>query len=468
MFYQRLKTQKQGKAMKIHIDDDESQQAEEGGFSPAKVLVLVTSLKQAVLAGATKLDVYSHVDCQPGMLVTLSNPRDPNVAPEQRWIVAIGSLILDRPLEHAYGEGTVVTVTKKASKSSADAVLNDKVTGNRKFKPGSNLGVSGKSTLTMSAKSDLTVSGKSTDMSLFDRKNHNNRIYPIDDGLSVDASILNNSHHSNYNNNRSSKEINAVRKAKSMRFQVEAEEEEEVVDEEQRLQLEEERKGREAAMQRRLQSASTKETKRCMQEKPQDEESETDKRVFVEPRELVPSRAAKRSPVAVVIDQSTVTAAEHRGMTRRNDNTNRSNTDFRTSHRDESRANDVDDLSDLNFLTRGILSERMNSRQFSNRHLSPLRRAQSAQSSCRSDTTAATATAPVATATATALSTSSKVSPNIGAGHVDWDDLSVHPIASPERHEQHPTLFHSDSIRQGQGWANTSSRARSFRDMHAT
>ena len=521
VFYQRLQIKKQGKGMKIHINDDESQQAEEGGFSPAKVLVLVTSLKYPVLAGATKLEVYSHANCKAGMLVTLSNPHYPNIDPEQRWIIAIGSLILDRPLDRDYGEGTVITVTKKAD---TDSVLDNNFASNHKFKPRSNLGVSGKSTLTMSAKSDLTISGKS-DLSVSEKRNHRNRIYPIDDGFTMDSPISN-----NYNtsfNNRSSKEMEPIREAGRMRMQDEAEEEEEEEDEEHLYQLDEERKSREAAMQRRLQSASIKESKRRMPESQQEEEKQTVKRVFVEPREVSPSalppltkvhpnvradhvdwddlsvytakermfleprgvsppRATNQS--SVVIDQSSITlpinrpmiAIDRRGISRRNNHSSRWEQDALSTeghmlYEDESKANDEDDLSDVHSLTSSILSRRMSARQLSNRHLYPLRRAQSVHSSCRSYESSVPAAATVAPAAATVAPTVlpplTTVPPNIGAGHVDWDDLSVYTIDdSPVRQVHIQSPSNHDNSRQGQGWATTSSRSRSFRerDMHPT
>ena len=511
VFYQRLQIKKQEKGKKIYINDDESQQAEEGGFSPAKVLVLVTSLKYPVLAGATKLEVYSHADCKAGMLVTLSNPHYPNIDPEQRWIVAIGSLILDRPLDHAYEEGTVITVTKKAD---TDSVLDKNFASNHKLKPRSHLGVSGKSTLTMSAKSDLTISGKS-DISVSERRNHRNRIYPIDDGLTMHSPISNN--YNTSSNNRSSKEMASIREAGRMRLQDdEAEEEEEYEENDEHLyQLEEERKSREAAMQRRLQSASMNESKRSMPERQQEEEKQTVKpwekspsrvsivinqpstsvlplmtnvspnnsagyvdwddlsvytakeRIFVEPRGISPSRATNQPSVVLEHPSITlpinrpVTAIERRGMTIRNNHASRwehdmLSTEGETLYGVESKANDDDDLSDLNSLTSGILSRRMSARQLSNRHVSPLRRAQSAHSSCRSDAI---------------LPPMTKVSPNIGAAHVDWDDLSVYTIDdSPVRQVHIQSPSDHDNSRQGQGWATASSRSRSLRecDTHPT
>ena len=518
VFYQRLQIKKQGKGMKIHINDDESQQAEEGGFSPAKVLVLVTSLKYPVLAGATKLEVYSHADCKAGMLVTLSNPHYPNIDPEQRWIIAIGSLILDRPLDHAYEEGTVITVTKKAD---TDSVLDKNFASNHKLKPRSHLGVSGKSTLTMSAKSDLTISGKS-DISVSERRNHRNRIYPIDDGLTMHSPMSNN--YNTSSNNCSSKEMASIREAGRMRLQDdEAEKEEEYEENDEHLyQLEEERKSREAAMQRRLQSASMNESKRSMPERLQEEEKQTVKpwekspsrvsivinqpstsvlplmtnvspnnsagyvdwddlsvytakeRIFVEPRGISPSRATNQPSVVLEHPSITlpinrpVTAIERRGMTIRNNHASRwehdmLSTEGETLYGDESKANDDDNLSDLNSLTSGILSRRMSARQLSNRHVSPLRRAQSAHSSCRSDATPVPAAA--------VLPPMTKVSPNIGAAHVDWDDLSVYTIDdSPVRQVHIQSPSDHDNSRQGQGWATASSRSRSLRecDTHPT
>ena len=304
-----MQIHKSEKAKKIRIDNDESHQAEERGFSPAQILVLVTSLKQPVPAGAIKLDVCSHADCQPGMLITLTNPNESNLVPEHRWIIAIVVVvILDRPLERAHGEGTIVTVTKNANNSSS--VLDNDVDDNLKYKASPNLAVTGLPALATTDKSDRTASAKSTTGSMFvsGKRNHSNRIYPIDYCLTVEPSSLskNDHHHPRFN------EMNAVREAERMRLEAEEEEEEEEADRHVR-QLEQERRGREAAMQRRLQSASLQESKRCMQKK-NDEEEEADQRVFVKHREELPSVeiVGIDKPPATVPTQRPLAAVEQR------------------------------------------------------------------------------------------------------------------------------------------------------------
>lgn len=66
-----------------------------------------------------------------------------------------------------------------------------------------------------------------------------------------------------------------------------------------------------------------------------------------------------------------------------------SSTGFQTLHCDDCNASGVDDnLADFNLSsTSGLLARRMSARQSSNRHLTPMRRAQSAHPSYRSDAT---------------------------------------------------------------------------------
>ena len=509
LFYRHRQREKTEKSTKIHIDtDDESQQAEEGGFSPAKVLVLVTSLKQAAPAGATKLDLYSHVDCQPGMLVTLSNPHDPHVAPEQRWIIAIVLVvILDRPLDHAYDEGTIVTVTKKPSTTSGGSVLDNNFANIHKCKPTPTLGVFSKSMLTMSAKSDVSVSGKSTSMSVSGRMNHSNRIYPMHDCLTVESSSSMNIDY----NNRRKKEMKAVNEAERMRLEVEAEEDEDA--EENLLQLEEEKKGREAAMQRRLQSALMQEAKQRMQ-KQHKEEKDTDERVEVEHKEVMPSRptykpraTSGKSPTTVPIQKShqeeekemdqpavvkhrevlssrplvsvpkrrPLTAVEHRGTSRQHDDTSRWEQDLlsagiQTLHWDDCDVNDGDALWNFDSSIGGLLARRISAKQSRNRHLSPLRpRAQSAQPLRRPDAasaaaaTSAMASSPAATA---ALSPPTYVP----FPHVIWNDLSVldAPGDGPMGFGLSQSFTDNDSNLEGQGWTNASSRPFRAGNMHVT